>query len=811
MKGVQSLRRLKAAISGDLKSLFTSARFKEHVDSIVKMVSARYGNASMYVKILWGGDTVAYTDNRVVAVNADNVLMDDAQDPETRYLRFLGFLGHELGHVLFTDFEATLLWHDALKNGRLFMGNDPRWDKEAGEIVRYKDFLSPIFEIYRNIDNIVEDRFVNDRIKAIWPGTFKRGIEACQKRQFSVPFTMEPDEDISNLLKATLVLVMDQPVPEKAFDEYPCLKDIKQEVSTIRNADTVQKRMRMSNDILLIIWPYIKDILDKAADLMQQMQKMPPMPPMGQNGMPVPGASGQQGNNTQGDNSGSQSQCSAGQQGQDPSGEQSGAGSSGIPTSAMDILNSLARQTEEAASHSSQIGKGTGVTCSRLSSKSTFESGDKTDKKGDKEEGKTGNKTDKSKSSEKSSDPNEDSELSGSSEQLGDDPSGENGKESSSEEGDGEETESSKSKEGEVGENGNGKNGNKSDNDADSSSSQGSEDQMSEHGWNDVPADVAFNGQDSSGSDLDATSVIEHLLNDMAREIARKDPDKAEQLVSQIEANEITQERGTCHTGFPFEVRPVKSSGKQNKVAYDMVAHSVVPYSKILRKKLMDVLEEQESGAVSKNLLQGNKINPAASASEKGRIFKRTNLPEERSLAVSVLIDQSGSMMGTRLNKAMEMAIILEDLCRGMSVPISICGHYDVGHKEIVESYVRFGDEKEDRKYALTTMRSGGCNRDGLALRHCIRMLLQRDEETKLMIIISDGRPNSDRYSGLEAEEDLYRCKKELEKAGGHLIAASIGDDKDTLKRIYRDSFLDISDINTMPTKMAKLVASFIA
>ncbi len=42
------------------------------------------------------------------------------------------------------------------------------------------------------------------------------------------------------------------------------------------------------------------------------------------------------------------------------------------------------------------------------------------------------------------------------------------------------------------------------------------------------------------------------------------------------------------------------------------------------------------------------------------------------------------------------------------------------------------------------------------------------------------------------------------------MFSAAIGDDREMIEEIYKDGFLNIADFNTMPVKLAGLIARFI-
>ena len=101
-------------------------------------------------------------------------------------------------------------------------------------------------------------------------------------------------------------------------------------------------------------------------------------------------------------------------------------------------------------------------------------------------------------------------------------------------------------------------------------------------------------------------------------------------------------------------------------------------------------------------------------------------------------------------------------------------------------------------------------NRDGAALRFTAEQLSKRPEDVKLLIIVSDGQPAASGYSGTASEEDLRGIKQEYQKKGILFVAAAIGDDKVNIERIYGDSFLDITDLNQLPTKLTAVVKRYI-
>ena len=189
-------------------------------------------------------------------------------------------------------------------------------------------------------------------------------------------------------------------------------------------------------------------------------------------------------------------------------------------------------------------------------------------------------------------------------------------------------------------------------------------------------------------------------------------------------------------------------------------------------------------------------------------MFYSNKLPNEMpELAVGLLLDESGSMGSCdRCTYARASAIILYDFCESLGIPVMVYGHSTDYHDVELYSYAEFDGFDQDDKYLLMDIDARGSNRDGAALRYVAENLSKRPEAVKLLILVSDGQPAHTGYGGSAAEEDLRGIKQEYQRKGIIFVAAAIGNDKENIERIYGDSFLDISDLNQLPTKLTNVV-----
>ena len=121
-------------------------------------------------------------------------------------------------------------------------------------------------------------------------------------------------------------------------------------------------------------------------------------------------------------------------------------------------------------------------------------------------------------------------------------------------------------------------------------------------------------------------------------------------------------------------------------------------------------------------------------------------------------------------------------------------------------AYSDFDTYDKNNRYRLMDMSARDCNRDGAALRFVAEKLSKQTSEVKILMIICDGQPNDDGYSGSAAEADLRGIKLEYARKGVKIYAAAIGEDRPRIERIYGDGYLDITNLQELPVMLTNLI-----
>ena len=320
---------------------------------------------------------------------------------------------------------------------------------------------------------------------------------------------------------------------------------------------------------------------------------------------------------------------------------------------------------------------------------------------------------------------------------------------------------------------------------------------------------VTYNRNYAGAGYQDAAKDMLEVLTTLATEKANLTYEKELSAELQKQAAEIRY--GDIHKGCHVNINRITYVSPDLKRAYDQVKAPLLAISKRLQKQIMEILEKKRNSEKLSRLPYGRRLEARYLYQDDGAYFSRTRLPGDgEELAVALLVDESGSMSGSsRITMARQAAIILYEFCHSLNIPISIYGHCESFDVELY-SYAEFDSLDMNDCYRLMDMSARGCNRDGAALRFVAERLVIRNEETKILILISDGQPNGDGYHGTAAAADLRAIKQEYRKKGVILFAAAIGDDKEKIKEIYQDGFLDITDLNKLPKLLPTLISRYI-
>ncbi len=184
----------------------------------------------------------------------------------------------------------------------------------------------------------------------------------------------------------------------------------------------------------------------------------------------------------------------------------------------------------------------------------------------------------------------------------------------------------------------------------------------------------------------------------------------------------------------------------------------------------------------------------------------------ERDVAVAFLVDVSGSTSrqlesGRRVIDVEKASLVL--LCEALEAVGDQYGLFAYsGQGRGSVDFLTIKDF-DDRLGAATAHRLDGLvprrqNRDGAAIRHASAKLMAREAKTRILILLSDGRPLDDEYKDEYALEDTRKALREARHHHIDPFCVTIDREADAyLRRMYGDvQFAVIDRTESLPAKL---------
>ena len=786
-----------------------------------------------------------WNDGKRIGINIGNLITGSFLELEQKSDSLIGILGHECGHARFTDSALRKVYVQNMLAG-VWYPDAPEPENEDEEkaldemdtcLTGKNPVVVPLLtECAAYISNLLNDVYIEEKMCSLFPGSIKKGILINRRRNVEwIPPLKELLEGNSDPVSVFLKVLVQYALRGYAnswnmerCEMLDTLNEVKQFVDLSVTADSDRIRYQATNQILLKMWKYFRNLLEELKQECQEPEENEEERSQEEETSEAELSEEEQSEKEPKEMDEPQEEHSQKEQPQEESAEEKSAGEE--------------TSTEEDRKEASQGEE-----------KSVGE-----DEEEETEESSTGEKESKEEEPVKEGDTSGDNNWEAS-KQTGDEESPnaseeENKSETVSEKASSEE----KSKEAVGGK-------------------EGLKDFSSDSSDEDLPTDVSGNGKDEAKtgkqteelteeqlkkleaamgeylkeltedlpkfiqeSEVDETALPE-LENATVVQVSKEDKEEREgadeksDLILQKILLDLVSETVDQDMGVEAQNRLQEElDGMEFEAAHNMVKKEVLykntftetekswlsayeasarKVEKRLRTRLLPILENQKE----RRMYLGKKLDMRAIADPGGAVYKRIFPGKKTDAVVCVLVDNSGSMIGHRIEAAKVAALTLYDFCRQAGIPILVYGHHTDGYEHCdpseetvyFHSYAEFEEDRNDR-LRIVTMENDGSNRDGAALLFMANKLLKRPEKQKLLFLISDGLPNATRYFGSYATADLKKIKEKLGKKGILFQAAAIGWDKEAIRKIYGNAYLDISSLEQLPIRLTKQLAKLL-
>lgn len=251
-----------------------------------------------------------------------------------------------------------------------------------------------------------------------------------------------------------------------------------------------------------------------------------------------------------------------------------------------------------------------------------------------------------------------------------------------------------------------------------------------------------------------------------------------------------------------------KKQAERNRLLYhnskSMVRHNIEMMTASLKRSLQlraepDIVPCEYGRIVPNRLWKIGRTNTE-------KMFDRIIRQNHSELVVDVLMDASGSQRDRQSQVALQAFIISRALSNA-GIAHRVMGYCTFWDYTVMQRYREYeAPAHEDEKVFNYTTSAN--NRDGLALRAAVDSLKKREEENKILVVLSDGRPNDvivNRpgsknpriYCGEYAVQDTALEVRRIRSEGICVLGVFAGREQDLAaeKKIFGRDFAYIRDI----------------
>ncbi len=192
------------------------------------------------------------------------------------------------------------------------------------------------------------------------------------------------------------------------------------------------------------------------------------------------------------------------------------------------------------------------------------------------------------------------------------------------------------------------------------------------------------------------------------------------------------------------------------------------------------------------------------------RLFTRMHRAE-RNIAVAFMVDMSGSTRGWINEAEREALILLCEALERLGDRYAIYGFSGITRKRCELFHIKhFHEPYDDTVQArISGIRPQEYTRMGFAIRHLSKLLNEVEARTKVLITLSDGRPDDyfDVYRGAYGIEDTRMALLEARRAGVHPFCITIDKEaRDYLPHMYGPArYIILDDVGQLPAKVADI------
>ena len=268
--------------------------------------------------------------------------------------------------------------------------------------------------------------------------------------------------------------------------------------------------------------------------------------------------------------------------------------------------------------------------------------------------------------------------------------------------------------------------------------------------------------------------------------------------------------RGWCHL-FEVEVQPGEEGYVEEvKTRYSALIRQIRRRFEALRGEDRILGRQPEGGEIDVDALVEAVSDRHSGVEPSARLFRR-RIRNERSLAAMFMVDMSGSTKGWINDAEREALVMLCEAVEALGDAYAIYGFSGWTRTRCDIYRIKGFDERygEAVHRRIAAIEAKDYTRMGVAIRHLTRLLLRQPARHRLLVTLSDGRPDDfgDEYRSQYGIEDTRHALLEAHERGVRSYCVTIDrHGADYLAHMYGPArYTVLDDVKKLPLKVADI------
>ncbi len=245
---------------------------------------------------------------------------------------------------------------------------------------------------------------------------------------------------------------------------------------------------------------------------------------------------------------------------------------------------------------------------------------------------------------------------------------------------------------------------------------------------------------------------------------------------------------------------------KNSESSYLNVREKVKRYAATLSKVLQfkNVDKKLVNKSTRNGYLDTNKLAEARQGVP--TVYERYGHAKSDKIAVCLLIDQSGSMGGSKIERAREAAILFsEALSKNPSIELFVYGHSADNMAGCLVKMDIYKENNSERKFALGGVSAGGNNADGYAIYEAAKRVRKFTTRPCVMFVISDGQPACSRYNSTNGVKHTREMVTKVTREE-NMQVIQIAIESGIPSKDMFDHFVELKQLDKLPFELSRVL-----